>query len=131
MSFEKMNHFVAEHTVLMREFLRNISSAETCPLTEQNNCESGTTMSKQFLNKTILPIVTLTPQTPNMSKGLRNNLPNFVLANNVETKSAKNEASYEMELIDLGKQLSILHSLLNSIISALDKVCLFLKHNPL
>ena len=108
MSFDRMNRFVDEHTVLMREFLRNISTLSD---EEQHELELEKTRWEKTASSTAsAPISSfvLTPQhTPNSSAA-------SVLPNN--------ELNFDLEPIDLGKQLSILHSLLTSILSTLDEV---------
>jgi hypothetical protein len=109
MSFDKMNQFVEEHTVLMREFLRNISTLNNDDLAELNESTNSTNRLNKSAQTAVLPIVTLTPQTPNMQLK--------------DTEQPINrEQNYELEIIDLGKQLSILHSLLVSILTGLDEV---------
>ena len=101
MSFDKMNKFVDEHTVLMREFLRNIStSTETSDLSSNNSSTdslSSATTTSSVYDK-------LTNRTDNYDDN-------------------NNDLIFNCDLIDSGKQLSILHSLLVNIISSLDKVC--------
>ena len=112
MSFDRMNRFVDEHTVLMREFLRNISTLSD---EEQHELELEKTRWEKTASSTAsAPISSfvLTPQhTPNSSSA-------SVLPNN--------ELNFDLEPIDLGKQLSILHSLLTSILSTLDEVLYFI-----
>jgi hypothetical protein len=84
MSFDKMNKFVDEHTIMMHEFLNNIST-----LTEEE-------ANNEMINfNSILP---MTPTSP--------------INNNIET-------CLNVESIDLGKQLSILHVILTSVIKDL------------
>jgi len=114
MSFEKMNQFVEEHTSLMREFLRNISTIPEGDLLTD-------------YNKNILPIVTLTPQTPNKpTKKCYTTSPSIEITDfdpsNEQKSKFKNFNNFDLDLIDLGKQLSIVHSLLTTIISSLDEV---------
>jgi len=84
MSYDKMNSFVDEHSILMREFLRNISSMSngellSSPITNNQN------------NKTVI-----NQQTA------------------INLNSPINEINFELELIDIGKQACILHSILVS-----------------
>ena len=118
-----MNQFVEEHTSLMREFLRNISTAHESDLATD-------------YNKNILPIVTLTPQTPNKSssssanKSYANHSPSIEIADcdasneqQIQKQKPKtNFRNFDLDLIDLGKQLSIVHTLLTNIINTLDEV---------
>lgn len=123
MSFDKMNKFVEEHTILMREFLRNIST-----LTEEEKLEINQSNQNAKM-KNILPIVTLTPQTPDTPhRTIKNN----VIDNDYNNQSIDynlslpdEESNFEPELIDLGKQLSILHSLLVTILGSFDEVSLY------
>lgn len=121
MSFDKMNKFVEEHTVLMREFLRNIST-----LTEEEKLEIN--QSNQTAKITnVLPIVTLTPQTPDTPHrtSTKNNLVDSEFNNqsiDFNLSIPDEETNFEPELIDLGKQLSILHSLLVTILASIDEV---------
>ena len=102
MSFDKMNEFVEEHTILMKEFLRNISTSTEADLLNES----------VKLNRSVLPIVTLTPQTPNMPhRSMRQ-----------QQELTEDESNFEFDFIDLGKQLSILHSLLVTILASLDEV---------
>ena len=103
MSFDKMNEFVEEHTILMKEFLRNISTPTDADLLNES----------VKLNRSVLPIVTLTPQTPNM--------PHRSMRQQQELNTG-DESNFEFDIIDLGKQLSILHSLLVTILAGLDQV---------
>ena len=113
-----MNSFVNEHTILMREFLRKIST-----LTDEDLIESE---QESLLPRHVAPMLSLTPT----------NTPPFVIStptitstnsqhpelSRKKTKLLTNqEINFDLELIDLGKQLSILHSLLNSIYSTLDE----------
>jgi hypothetical protein len=98
MSFDKMNSFVNEHTILMREFLRKISTFTEEELMPDNHA----------LN--LMPINT--PPTPPP--------PPPATAPPSKASNSSQEKSFDLELIDLGKQLSILHSLLNTIYSTLD-----------
>jgi hypothetical protein len=114
MSFDKMNQFVDEHTILMREFLRNISTLtaddEELLMSESNDFQVGLLNSNPNVvgigvstnRKNSLPIVNLTPQTP--------------------TTKRNSEVNFNLELIDLAKQLSILHMLLTSILNGLEDV---------
>jgi hypothetical protein len=108
MSFDKMNDFVEEHTSLMREFLRNIS-------TNNNKINDD-------YNKNILPIITLTPQTPNQSAKLYSMKRPTIEITESSNNNNNNNKQFDLDLIDLGKQLSILYSLLTSIINSLDDV---------
>ena len=118
-----MNKFVEEHTILMREFLRNIST-----LTEEEKLEINQSNQNAKM-KNILPIVTLTPQTPDTPhRTIKNN----VIDNDYNNQSIDynlslpdEESNFEPELIDLGKQLSILHSLLVTILGSFDEVSLY------
>ena len=101
-----MNKFVDEHTVLMREFLRNISS----------NNEINNFSSKNSSTDSLSSTSTTTSSSINESK--KNN------ANN-EHNNGNNELKFNCDLIDLGKQLSILHTLLLNTLSNLEKVCIF------
>lgn len=83
MSYDKMNQFVDEHTSLMRDFLRKIST-----LSEDEEFEL-------------------------MNEGQV--LPDF------SPRTHKLASNPDLELVDLGKQLSILHSLLTSIEMGLDE----------
>lgn len=70
--------------------------------------------SSANLVKQILPILTLTPQTPEPRS--RSNRNESVLLN-----PNLSENDFDVELTDIGKQLSILHTLLTSILSGLDE----------
>ena len=120
MSFEKMNQFVEEHTILMREFLRNISTITDDDLAIENNqlkalannYETSRINTNNINTNQNLPIVTLTPQSPDRSR-------HEILSS--EYNQNENDSDFEPELIDLGKQLSILHSLLVTILAGLDE----------
>ncbi len=92
MSFDKMNDFVEEHTSLMREFLRNIS-------TNNNKINDD-------YNKNILPIITLTPQTPNQSAKLYSMKRPTIEITESSNNNNNNNKQFDLDLIDLGKQLS-------------------------
>jgi hypothetical protein len=135
MSFDKMNQFVDEHTILMRDFLRNISTFNESDLIAMQDQQT-------------IPMVTLTPQTPKTLKFAlpKNSSSATSEANtpdmdhhpeqhthlNVEppqhSSSRKqtsilinHEVNFDLDLIDLGKQLSVLHSLLVTILAGLDE----------
>lgn len=117
MSFDKMNQFVEEHTILMREFLRKISTITDEDLEEQsqkaNKANNLNTEGNGKSHKQNLPIVTLTPQSPETPRRAMQTLMNLEF-------NQRNEPDFELELIDLGKQLSILHSLLVTILAGMD-----------
>ena len=92
MSFDKMNLFVNEHTILMREFLRKISTIS----------DEDVLLAEQSTDNSMMPIVSLTPLTP-------------------KTSPTMQDTNFDLEFIDLGKQLSILHGLLTSICASLDE----------
>lgn len=157
MSFDRMNRFVDEHTVLMREFLRNISTLtdeeEQQLLTQSNNSSVLSSIHHQQqiwhgpnANKNAAQMMgmassfVLTPQTPS-SVPINNNNNNNSNGNNNNNNTTSNyhrsttmdsiaspvqshliEYQFDLELIDLGKQLSILHCLLTSILTTLDEV---------
>ena len=118
-----MNQFVEEHTIMMREFLRHISTITDDDLAEQskkptkiaaNNSETTTNNSSSFKpTNQNLPIVTLTPQSPETPRRAMQHLMSLEF-------NQSEEPNFELELIDLGKQLSILHSLLVTILAAMD-----------
>jgi hypothetical protein len=118
MSFDKMNSFVNEHTILMREFLRKIST-----LTDEDLISfDQNALNLKHVGVTLTPtntppFVISTPTTTSSSSILQH--PEL---GRKKTKLLTNqEINFDLELIDLGKQLSILHSLLNSIYSTLDE----------
>lgn len=91
MSFEKMNTFVDEHSILMREFLRNISTMSSSELLSspiKNNQNNRTVINYQTVMNYNTPI---------------------------------NEINFELELIDIGKQACILHGILVSTFCNLDE----------
>jgi hypothetical protein len=97
MSFEKMNKFVDEHTVLMREFLRNISTRnDTSSLSSKNS--SNDSLSSDSTSSSIID-----------NKKINND--NYTSSD--DTHDNHKEAPFSCDLIDFGKQLSILHSLLS------------------
>ena len=103
-----MNKFVDEHTVLMREFLRNISTnSYTIDLQVKNN-SSTDSLSSATTTSSINDARKLDAANEDMNSDNESN-------NNKESK-------FSCDLIDSGKQLSILHSLLVNIMSSLDKV---------
>ena len=102
MSFDRMNEFVDEHTLLMREFLRNISTFNATDEIRAIELSSPTPPQP--------PILTLTPQTPKTSSSRKQT---SILINH--------EVNFNLDLIDLGKQLSIVHSLLVSILASIDE----------
>ncbi len=123
MSFGKMNQFVDEHTIMMREFLRNISSltAEDLKVEEEAKQMSADLNMAVSSSNQVLPILTLTPQSPNKSyKTIPQTCQIFHQSDN--NVGVMEERNFKPELIDLGKQLSILHSLLVTILSGLDDV---------
>jgi hypothetical protein len=144
MSFDKMNAFVDEHTILMRDFLRNISTLS----------EADYRAMQEQIHQHTIPIVTLTPQTPKTLKfaplpaesggatitdddddgGNCNDDEDSDLylqqQHQRHHKSAvakkasiliNHEVNYDLDLIDLGKQLSILHTLLVTILAGVDE----------
>ena len=108
---------------MMREFLRHISTITDDDLAEQskkptkiaaNNSETTTNNSSSFKpTNQNLPIVTLTPQSPETPRRAMQHLMSLEF-------NQSEEPNFELELIDLGKQLSILHSLLVTILAAMD-----------
>jgi len=115
-----MNQFVDEHTIMMREFLRNISTltGEDLEADEELETAVNTTSSQ------ILPIVTLTPQSPDTPHRSIKKKYQMLQYKDINLGVVE-EGNFEPELIDLGKQLSILHSLLVTILSGLDDVSKF------
>jgi len=85
---------------LMREFLRNISTLEP---KEESQLES---------NNQVCSSVSLTPETPNLLTQTNTN----GHVNNLDA-----EVNFQLELNELSKQLSILHTLLTSIVSGFDE----------
>lgn len=120
MSFDKMNQFVEEHTILMREFLRNISTLTPEDL-EEDQQKMMIAETKGRNTSSILPIVTLTPQTPDTPhRSIRRQ---YQIDQAIDLSAPRiEEGNFEPELIDLGKQLSISHSLLVTILSGLEEV---------
>jgi len=117
MSFDKMNSFVNEHTILMREFLRKISTLTDEDLLSFDQDSLNLKHVGAALTPTNTPpFVISTPTTTSSSILQRPEM------GRKKTKLLTNqEINFDLELIDLGKQLSILHSLLNSIYSTLDE----------
>ncbi len=102
-----MNKFVDEHTVLMREFLRNISTRnDTSSLSSKNS--STDSLSSDSTSSSIIDNKKITNDN------------NYTSSD--DTHDNHKETPFSCDLIDFGKQLSILHSLLSSIIPTLDKV---------
>ena len=149
MSFDKMNMFVEEHTCLMREFLRNISTLSADEIAEETAAEAVLAANPlefdaeenyyltSFDNSKIvlgarhtpkaLPLLTLTPETPGSTASMKTTA--ATRAHSLDpvegspiTKNSDLETNFELDPIDLGKQMSILACLLNTIIASLDQV---------
>lgn len=121
MSFDKMNSFVDEHTLLMRDFLRNISTLESDEI-------------ETFMSTTTTTPSTSSSQTPAHHKSIKFAPPASLplhsspsnshppTRHNKQTSSilVNHEINYESDPVDLGKQLSILHTLLVSIMNSIE-----------
>ena len=106
-----MNNFVNEHTILMREFLRKIST-----LTDEDVLLAE---AERVQPKLSPPVLALTPQSMGATPTIAHSHPDLTRK---KTQLLTNqEMNFDLELIDFGKQLSILHSLLHSIHSTLDE----------
>jgi hypothetical protein len=128
MSFDRMNKFVDEHTILMKGFLRSISTSSVSSTSSTANgyvdvngyeyAMSSNTIQK-FSSSTSPE--SSSPQTPlstsRSSLNTNNNMADY-------SDRYKKEMPFNSDLIDLGKQLSILHSILVSIIAGLDQVAM-------
>lgn len=125
-----MNKFVEEHTILMKGFLRSISTS--LPPPNHHDFEPTTNGRYYYSNK---PSTTSTPesslpQTPMSSSRSSLNTNNDCDSSRLYNghsggHSHKKEIPFNSDLIDLGKQLSILHTILVNVLSGLDQVSCF------
>lgn len=136
-----MNKFVDEHTILMREFLRNISTSHIVNASSSTNDPNNEiTSSNQAISTVTITVNSNEASSSKIDSTLINHqssteslssssINSLIISSNdsgdENTATIVQQCQYKefnCDLIDFGKQLSIFHALLVSIFTTLDKV---------
>lgn len=119
MSFDKMNSFVDDHTILMREFLRAISSNDNEPTSQMSKNEFTDSAYSQTTTSNTgdsLPPSPISSSNSSLDEQHPQNAQNSATP---QQQQKPKELLFNFDLIDLGKQLSVLHTLLENVIASI------------